>query len=118
MPRSNTEEKKRTNNHYQNAESSLERYFHFPYQYVKKIIFSNFFSLENAILFFHTFKTSVGTLIIGIAQRFFDLSIIVIALVQKGLSCPSLTAASNEHLKLIKLLLEFNQSARLQREKL
>ena len=31
MPRSNTEGEKRTNNHHQNAESSLERYFHYPY---------------------------------------------------------------------------------------
>ena len=59
VSKSNTEGKKRANNRYQNAESRLESYFRFPYQHVKNFFF-NFFSLENVILFFHTFKTSLG----------------------------------------------------------
>ena len=35
----------------------------------KKNFFSNFFSVENAILFFHTFKTSVGTLSVIICDH-------------------------------------------------
>ena len=35
----------------------------------KNKFFSNFFSLENVILFFHTFKTSVGTLHLVLGLR-------------------------------------------------
>ena len=43
VSQSNTEGEKRTNNHYQNAESSLERYFRFPDQHVKNFSFFKLF---------------------------------------------------------------------------
>ena len=53
----------------------------------KNFVASNFFSLENVILFFHTFKTRVGTLLVPSLLFFLQITITICL-------CPSIIFAT------------------------